>query len=88
MVNISELDGWKSGGTLAGNKIYKVIGTNSNGGVLHITISGPTEFSSTTYSVVVKQPGDVFGDFIEQGLESKTEAEIAALQYAQNNQSE
>lgn len=87
MVSISDIDGWKKGGSLAGDNIYKIIGTNEEtGGVLHIKISGPTEFQSTTYTVAVQKPGETFPEtYVAQGVEDETEAEMKALEYAREN---
>lgn len=87
MVDIDDINGWKSGGALSGDDIYEIIGTNTEtGGVLHIKISGPTEFQPTTYSVAVQKPGEVFPEtWIAQGLKDATKAELKALNYAQDN---
>lgn len=87
MIDIENIDGWKKGGSLAGRNVHKIIATDpETGGVLHIKISGPTRYQSTTYTVAVQQPGEPFPDtYVDQGIEDETEAKLKALQYAQDN---
>lgn len=85
MVDITKINGWENGGALAGENIHRVIATDSDTGeVLHIKISGPTRHQSTTYTVALQKPSEALpSEYIEQGVESETEAEIKALMYAQ-----
>lgn len=87
MVDISDIDGWKDQGSLAGDDIHKIIGEKpGTGAVLHIKISGPTRYQSTTYSVAVQLPGETFPEtYIERGIETKEKAELVALEYARKN---
>lgn len=87
MVEITDIDGWEHGGALAGRDVYKILGQDSEtGAVLHLKIRGPTESKSTTYVVALQKPGDTFPEtYIATGIESVTEAELKALEYAQNH---
>lgn len=87
MVDIKNISGWEKGGALAGRDIHKVIATDPDTGeVLHLKISGPTRYQSTTYTVALQEPGESFpSEYIAQNVEDETEAEIEALKYAQEN---
>jgi len=87
MIDVSDIKGWEKGGALAGRDVHKVIATDPDTGeVLHIKISGPTRYQSTTYTVALQKPGEAFpSEYIAQGLEDETEANIKALKYAQEN---
>ena len=87
MVDIRDISGWKKGGSMAGRDIHRVIGTKPDTGeVLHIKISGPTRYQSTSYTVALQEPRESFpNEYIAQGVEDETEAEIKALKYAQEN---
>lgn len=86
MIDIDNIKGWEKGGMVAGDNIHEVIATKTGTDkVLHIRISGPTEYQSTTYSVALDKTGDVFPEYIEQGIEDEMKAKIRALEYARKN---